>query len=62
MKELYGTLIIFFYFLKWPAVIGLSVLYYNGLEPNVFNIALLLVCVGLILQDFYLGIKKLMRK
>jgi len=54
MKEIYGVGILFFYFLKWPYVIGLPLLYNNGLAQNYILDALYIYCVFLILKDMYM--------
>lgn len=54
MKEIYGSAILFFYFLKWPIVLGLPVLHFAyGLKTTYFSIALWLLCLGLIIKDFW---------
>ena len=52
-KELYGTGIIFFYYIKWFVFIGLPILYY-GLEykHNTVMDILWLYCFALIVKDF----------
>ena len=51
MKELYGSAIMFFYFLKWPIVIGLPLLYVQGLQNNLIMNVLWLFCLALIIKD-----------
>jgi len=51
MKELYGSGILFFYFLKWPIAVGLPLLYWQGLQPNWVLISLWLLCIALIIKD-----------
>jgi hypothetical protein len=54
MKEIYGSAIMFFYFLKWPIFIGLPILYYfYGLSNNYILDILWLLCLGLIIKDFW---------
>ena len=53
MKELYGVGILFFYFFKWPYVLGLPLLYNNGLADNIILNGLYIYCLFLILKDFY---------
>jgi len=53
MKELYGSGILLFYFLKWPYVIGFPFLYYHGMQENYPLIALWFYCLFLIFKDFY---------
>ncbi len=59
MKELYGSAILLFYFLKWPILIGLPLLYNQGLRDNIILDGLWLFCLFLILQDIYNLIKKI---
>ena len=54
MKELYGVGILFFYFLKWPFIFGLPLLYNIGLKQNIVLDILWLYCLILILKDFYI--------
>lgn len=54
MKELYGVGILFFYFLKWPIVLGLPLLYDHGLNRNLILDILWVYCIFLILKDFYM--------
>jgi len=53
LKEVYGTWVLIFYFIKWPYVLGYAYLYFvKGLQ-NWVLIALWFFCVLLILQDLY---------
>ncbi len=52
MKDLFGSAILFFYFLKWPYFIGFPYLYLNGLNQNFILDGLWFVCIGLIIKDF----------
>jgi len=58
MKELYGVGILFFYFLKWPVVIGYPYLRLNGLNNNYIIDLLWLYCLFLIFKDLYMFIQK----
>jgi len=58
MKELYGSGILFFYFLKWPIVIGYIYLRLHGLSQNYILDLLWIYCVVLILKDFYMMFQK----
>jgi hypothetical protein len=59
MKDLYGSGILFFYFFKWPYVIGFPYLYFaKGMQQNYILNALWLYCLFLILKDFYTFYKK----
>ncbi len=54
MRELYGSAILFFYFLKWPLFVGLPVLYYfYDLNNNLILDLLWLLCLALIIQDLW---------
>ncbi len=54
MNKIYGSLIFFFYFLKYPIVIGLPVFYlYLEMQNNwVLNI-LFFISILLILKDWF---------
>ncbi len=53
MRHLYGAGILFFYYLKWPIVLGLPVLYfYLGYKRNIWLDILWIYCFGLIIKDF----------
>lgn len=58
-NKLYGTLIFFFYFIKYPVAIFLPIAYLAWEYPNntIMNI-LWIICVLLILKDFILKGKK----
>jgi hypothetical protein len=58
MKDFYGTAVLFFYFLKWPILIGLPLLYHQGMRENIILELLWLVCFILVLKDVYALIKK----
>jgi hypothetical protein len=58
MKDLYGSAILFFYFLKWPILIGLPLLYRQGLQDNIILNIIWLFSLFLALKDFYLLFKK----
>ncbi len=51
MKDLYGSGILFFYFLKWPITAGVPLLYWQGLNNNWFLNVLWLICLALIIKD-----------
>ena len=53
LKEFYGTWILIFYFIKWPYFLGYAYLYFAKGLQNWVLIALWLLCLFLILQDFY---------
>lgn len=57
LKDLYGSAILFFYFLKWPYLVGYPFLYLNGLNQNYILNALWFVCAILIIKDIYTMIK-----
>jgi len=58
MKDLYGSAILFFYFLKWPILIGLPLLYAQGLQNNIILNIIWLFSLFLALKDFYHLFKK----
>lgn len=58
LKELYGTGILFFYFLKWPYFIGYPLLYNYGLNNNFILDILWFLCGALIAKDLYMQLKK----
>jgi hypothetical protein len=58
MKEIYGAGIMFFYFLKWPILVGLPWMYTQGLQDNYILDLLWIYCLFLIFKDFYMYIKK----
>lgn len=54
LKEMYGVGILFFYYLKWPLVLGLPVLYLQLDYPhNPIMDVLWVYSVLLIVKDFY---------
>jgi len=59
MNKLYGTLIFFFYFIKYPVVIFLPVGYFYLDYPNniIMNV-LWVICFILILKDWFYGYDK----
>jgi len=57
LKDLYGSAILFFYFLKWPYLVGFAFLYFNGLNQNYLLDGLWLICLALVVKDIYLMIK-----
>ena len=60
IKELYGVGIIFFYYIKWPILIGLPILYFGlDYKSNLVMNLLWWYCFILALKDFiYLVILK----
>jgi hypothetical protein len=51
-RELYGTGIIFFYYVKWLIFIGLPILYYGlDYKHNTIMDILWFYCFGLIIKD-----------
>ncbi|WP_457747343.1 hypothetical protein [Sulfurimonas sp.] len=58
MKEIYGAGIMFFYFLKWPILLGLPWMYTHGLKENYILDVLWLYCLFLLFKDIYAFIKK----
>jgi len=53
LKELYGSLILFFYFFKWPFFLGFPYLYLNGLDENIILNILWFITALLIVKDLY---------
>lgn len=54
MNKLYGSLIFFFYFVKYPLVLGLPVLYFYLGVPNNWILNLLaFISSLLIIKDFF---------
>jgi len=52
LKEIYGASILFFYFLKWPYLIGFGYFYFGGMyKNNYILIALWFYCLALIIKD-----------
>ena len=52
-REIYGTGIIFFYYIKWLIVIGLPILYYGlDYKHNTIMDVLWFYCLFLIFKDF----------
>ncbi len=58
MKKLYGSVLLFFYFLKLPILIGLPIIYYIGLKNNYILDLVWLIALTLVLVD----IKNLLKK
>lgn len=54
MNKIYGTLIFFFYFIKYPLVIFLPIFYFylNGVNNWILNI-LWAICIILIIKDWF---------
>jgi len=56
-KELYGTGIIFFYYVKWLIFIGLPILYYGlDYKQNIIMDVLWVYCFALISKDFIMRV------
>ena len=51
MKDLYGSGILFFYFLKWPIIAGIPLLYWQGLNNNWILNIVWLISLLLIIKD-----------
>jgi len=62
MKEIYGVGIMFFYFLKWPILIGLPWMYSNGLQDNIILNILWIYCLFLVFKDIFMLYKKYKHK
>ena len=53
LRQFYGTLILFFYYVKWFILIGLPWLYYGlDYKDNLILDLLWIICLGLIIKDF----------
>jgi hypothetical protein len=62
MKEIYGAGIMFFYFLKWPILLGLPWMYSNGLQDNIILNILWVYCLLLVFKDIFMLYKKYKHK
>jgi len=52
LRQIYGAGIVFFYYLKWPFVLGYPALLYGADYPRHWSMDLIWVyCVALILKD-----------
>jgi len=52
LRQIYGAGIVFFYYLKWPFVLGYPALLYGADYPRHWSMDLIWVyCAGLILKD-----------
>ena len=53
LREIYGVGVVFFYYLKWPFVLGYPALLYGAGYPRHWSMDLIwLYCVALIIKDF----------
>ena len=53
LRHIYGAGILFFYYMKWPIVLGLPVLYFYLDYPRYWVLDLLWIySLGLIVKDF----------
>ncbi len=53
LKEINAAGILFFYFLKWPYLLGFGYLYSDGMyKDNYILIALWFYCLALVIKDF----------
>jgi Zn-dependent protease len=56
-RELYGTGIIFFYYIKWIIFIGLPILYFGlDYKQNIIMDILWVYCFALITKDFIMRV------
>ena len=56
-RELYGTGIIFFYYIKWIIFIGLPILYFGlDYKQNIIIDILWVYCFALITKDFIMRV------
>jgi hypothetical protein len=52
-RQIYGAGVVFFYYLKWPFVLGYPALLYGADYPRHWSMdAIWLYCVALIVKDF----------
>jgi hypothetical protein len=53
LRQIYGAGVVFFYYLKWPFVLGYPALLYGADYPRHWSMdAIWLYCVVLIIKDF----------
>ncbi len=53
LRHIYGNGIVFFYYLKWPFVLGYPALIYGADYPRHWSMdAIWIYCVALIVKDF----------
>ena len=62
MKKLYGSLLLFLYFLKIPMLIGLPMMYYIGLKDNYILDIVWLMMLALVIKDIAVIIQKKFKK
>jgi hypothetical protein len=55
---MYGVAILIAYFIKWPIFLGLPFLAYRGMDINIVLGLIWVLCLGLVIKDFYSLIKK----
>lgn len=54
LKDLYGTWLLFFHYLKWPIVIGLPILYLDlDYDRNIIMDILWVYCLYLVIVSLY---------
>ncbi len=54
LMDLYGSGILFFYYIKWPVLIGLPVMYLEvGYKQNIIMNVIWVYCLYLVLAGFY---------
>ena len=59
MNKLYGSLIIFFYFIKYPVAIFLPIAYFAlDYKNNIFLNILWIISIGLIIKDIFFTKKR----
>lgn len=59
MNKLYGTLIFFFYFVKYPIVIYLIISFYLDIENSIIMYLLGFLSIMLILKDLFFPLNNL---
>ncbi|WP_198305982.1 hypothetical protein [Arcobacter vandammei] len=58
MNKIYGSFIIFFYFLKYPILIYLAICYYKGFEAGIVMNILGIISIILVFKDIFFRKKK----
>ena len=54
LRDLKGTWILFFHYLKWPMVIGLPILYFDlNYKHNIIMDIIWVYCLYLVLESLY---------
>ena len=59
MNKIYGTLIFFFYFVKYPIIIYLAISFYLDINNSIVMYLLGFISIILILKDLFFPLNKL---